>query len=71
MNPETGRIYHGEEAIAAAKARGEELIELSPGIARALTDAERFAGQFTVTSAEEVLQQRIEALEQMAQKVAR
>ena len=40
MNPETLRVYTGREEIEAAEARGEKLIHLDPGIARALIPAE-------------------------------
>jgi hypothetical protein len=40
MNEVTRVIYHGEEEIAAAKARGEKLIEISPGVCRQLSEIE-------------------------------
>lgn len=39
MNPDTGRIYYGQEEIDAAKERGESLIELRRALAEELSVA--------------------------------
>ena len=41
MNVDTGQIYVGEDAIAAARARGEHLREMTPDEIGAYKSAER------------------------------
>ncbi len=44
----TKRIYQGEAAIAAAKARGEKLIEISQAMARQMTASEELAERLKI-----------------------
>lgn len=38
MNTDTGKVYRGEESIAAAKARGEKLAPVSEKVAKAMEE---------------------------------
>lgn len=49
MNTETGQIYRGADAISAARARGEPVVEVSERVATAMeagNRAERRARRF-------------------------